>query len=173
MSGARLSLLLLLRAVSVASSFDISTGSSDGLLPPRSPVSLDSHHVARYGSEKEKKLYVLWANKRDYESSVPRASNEYTYDIIRKRIVIAFTRRIRDAKIDTPIFACYWPYELCIKTRCLIYARLACATANVNVDVVWRRRRVPASNIGNKQQRNGWSRVNDKIVCETRWWSKK
>lgn len=150
MSGARLSLLLLLRAVSVASSFDISTASSDGLLPPRSPVSLDSHHVARYGSEKEKKLYVLWANKRDYESSVPRASNEYTYDIMRKRIVIAFTRRIRDAKIDTPIFACYW-YELCIKTRCLIYARLACATANVNVDVVWRRRRVPASNIGNKQ----------------------
>lgn len=110
---------------------------------------------ALWQREGEKELYVLWANKRDYESSVPRASNEYTYDIIRKRIVIAFARRIRDAKIDTPIFARYWPYELCIKTRCLIYARLACATANVNVDVVWRRRRVPASNIGNEQQRNG------------------
>lgn len=37
MSGARLSLLLLLRAVSAASSFDISTASSNGLLP--SPLS--------------------------------------------------------------------------------------------------------------------------------------
>lgn len=42
-------------AVSVASSFDISTASSNGLLPPRSPVSLDSHRVARYAQREGEK----------------------------------------------------------------------------------------------------------------------